>query len=204
MYQLMGLLQQLTHCALQALDRILRQPTPGLQPLLLKLQPHHAAVLQAQHSISAATNQVPVLHHLLEVTANATIDQLQELLLRLLQLAAVRNSSSITAEGAAVALHCLFHTTGPHSCYVAFVLAQPRSRELLQLACRSSSSVVQAAAAATLRRPVDDLLQPALQALSEQVGYCVPCSCTDLVQRRTWPVISAREYLLQLAAGLGM
>jgi hypothetical protein len=142
-----------------------------LHPLLLELQPHHAAVLQAQHNISTATNQVPVLQHLLEVTSAANIDQLQELLLRLLQLAAGRNHSSITAEGAAVALHCLFHAAGPHICHVGAILAQPRSRELMLAACRNSSSgVVRAVAAGILSTPRDDWLLPALQAPPEQVG----------------------------------
>jgi hypothetical protein len=52
-----------------------------LKLLLLELQLHHAVVLQAQHNISTATNQVPVLQHLLEITSDASIDQLQELLL---------------------------------------------------------------------------------------------------------------------------
>jgi hypothetical protein len=113
--------------------------------------------------------------HLLDITAAANIDQLQELLLRLLQLAAGRNSSSSVAEGAAVALHCLFHTAGPHTCYVGAILAQPRSRLLLLDAVRSSSSVVRAVAWGILSRPKDDLLLPALQAPPEQVGMHTCC-----------------------------
>jgi hypothetical protein len=161
-----------TDRALQNLERILGQRIPGLQPLLLRLQPHHAAVLQAQHSASAAATQAPVIQHLLAMSAAANIDQLQELLLRLLQLAAGRNSSSL-AEGAAVALHCLSYHAGPHTCYVGAILTQPRSQELLLAACRkssSTSSIVRAAAAGILDKTMDDLLLPALQAPPEQVG----------------------------------
>jgi hypothetical protein len=170
-----------------------------LEPLLLELQTHHATVLHAQSSISAVRNQAPVIQHLLRMAAHANIDQLQELLLRLLQLAAGRQSSSV-AEGAAVALHCLFYTAGPHTCYVGAILAQPRSQELLQAACRnsSSSSCVQAVAADMRSREVDDLLLPALQAPPDQVSAPWSCKHLNLIVSCTSP------WQRQLCIWLGM
>jgi hypothetical protein len=165
-----------TDHALQDLERILGHRIPGLQPLLLRLQPHHAA-LQAQHSATAAAAQLPAVQCFLGMAAAANIDQLQELLPRLLQLAAGRNSSVVDA--AAVALHCLTHNAAPHTCYVGAILTQPRSQELLQAACRNSSSgssVVRAVAVSILSRLVDDLLLPAFQAPPEQVGCRGPAN----------------------------
>jgi hypothetical protein len=161
---------------LQDLESILGQATPGLQPLVLELQLHHAAVLQAQHSASAVATQPPAIEQLMAMAAGDSVDQLQELLLRLLQLAAGRNSSSVTAEGAAVALQSLSQTAGPHTCYVGAILAQPRSEELLVAACRNSSSVVQAVAAGLLNKTLDELLLPALRAPPEQVGCLGPAN----------------------------
>jgi hypothetical protein len=100
------------------------------------------------------------------MAADANIDQLQELLLRLLHLA---EAATNVGQGAAVALHCLLCSPGPHTYMVGILSTQPGTRELLQLKCRSSSSVASTAAAGMLSRPAEELLLPALQAPPEQV-----------------------------------
>jgi hypothetical protein len=128
---------------LQALKYLLEAPRRGLDWLLLELQPHHDALLQATHSHhhkqqqhinTTADRQPSCVQLLLSMAAEASLDQLQELLLRLLQIAAGRNnsSSSRVSEGAAVALHCLFWSAGPHAYRCGLILCRPRSRELLQ------------------------------------------------------------------------
>jgi hypothetical protein len=178
--------------SLQALCCLLEAPGRGLDWLLLELQPHHDAVLQAarshqqqqqeqqQHIETLPGKQPSCLKLLLSMAAEATSDQLQELLLRLLQIAAGRpkpslhsssSRSSSVAKGAAVALCCMFWSAGPHAYCCGLILCQSRSRELLQDACRNSSSrIVQAAAAGMLSRPFEQLLKPALQACPEKVG----------------------------------
>lgn len=171
---------------------------------MLELQPHQDAVLQAvhhqqhqqEHITTLPVPQPPSLQLLLRMAAEASWDQLQELLLRLLQITAGRRkdprcssssaaaaqreveaaaSSSNVVEGAAVAMCYLCWCAGPHAYSCGLILCQPRSRQLLQDACRnSSSSFVAAVADDLLSRPVEQLLQPALYAFPHQVGaaYC--------------------------------
>jgi hypothetical protein len=165
---------------LQSLKALLEAPGQGLRPLLLELHPHHAAVLQAiqhhehqqhgqqeQQVLDSASSQLPAVQRFLRMAADANIDQLQELLLRLTHLV---DGTSNAGQGAAVALHCLLCFPGPHTYMVDVISAQLGTRQLLQITCRNSSSVASTAAAGMLSRPIEELLLPALQATPEQVG----------------------------------
>jgi hypothetical protein len=82
--------------------------------------------------------------------------QLQELRLRLLEIAASSKSKSSTAEGAAMALSCISRFQqalgGPCVYFMRMVLAQPRSQQLLQTVLRCSSRTATDAVADVLAR----------------------------------------------------
>jgi hypothetical protein len=122
------------------------------------------------------------------MAADANIDQLQELLLRLTHLA---DGTTNTGQGAAVALHCLLCSKGPHTYMVGVISAQSGTRKLLQCVCRSNSSVASTAAAGMLSRPVGELLLPAVQATPEQVGDLIceqrRCCCEAQISKQAQP-----------------
>jgi hypothetical protein len=109
---------------MQALEAILKGPGSGavLPTLLLRLPRHSAAILRhaqldpscklcncIEDSVSDAEEALAVLHAFHSMAEAASHSQLQELLLRLLQLAACEWRCHRVAEGAALAINSLCH-----------------------------------------------------------------------------------------------
>lgn len=144
-------------CAvLQRLEALLEAPGQGLLPLLLQIHQHKDFILQQteislpgcyQHVYntpitlhSATTAAVPeVLCSLNSMATAASHSQLQELMLRLLQLAASRKQCHSTVEAAALALCSLFCDAGSHDFRIGLLLQQRRSSDLV-MQSRSSIS----------------------------------------------------------------
>jgi hypothetical protein len=109
--------------SLQALKVVLGYGAGAVLPALLVNLPRHAASIlrHAQldpscklcssgvESSSNAEAASAVLHALVNMTNAASYSQLQELLLRLLQLAAREQQCSTVAEGAALAINSMCH-----------------------------------------------------------------------------------------------